>query len=86
VIADLTSADAGHYALTVSNQCGMATSDDAILTIACPADWDQSGAANSADFFAFLNDFFGGAADFNGDGVTSSQDYFDFLTAYFAGC
>jgi hypothetical protein len=52
----------------------------------CPADWDMSGAVNSADFFAFVLDFFAGNADFNHSGETNSQDFFDFLTAFFAGC
>jgi hypothetical protein len=52
----------------------------------CPADWDMSGLVNSADFFAFLLDFFAGHADFNHSGETNSQDFFDFLAAFFAGC
>src|SRR5262249_598487 len=31
----------------------------------CAADWDHSGALDSADLFAFLSDFFAGNADFN---------------------
>jgi hypothetical protein len=53
---------------------------------ACPADWDASGSIDSGDFFAFLNEFFGGAADFNADGLTDSRDFFAFLSAWFAGC
>jgi hypothetical protein len=54
----------------------------------CPADFDHSGAVNSADFFAFLNAFFANAssADINHSGLVDSQDFFDFLAAFFAGC
>jgi hypothetical protein len=62
--------------------------DHAITVRYCPADFDENGAGDSSDFFAFLNAFFAAApeADFNhADGVTS-QDFFDFLTAFFEGC
>lgn len=49
----------------------------------CPCDVDHSGALNSSDFFAFLNQFFGGDADFNNSGKTDSQDLFDFLGCFF---
>jgi len=52
----------------------------------CVADFDQSGAVNSQDFFDFLAAFFAGDADFNCSGATDSQDFFDFLGAFFAGC
>lgn len=54
----------------------------------CAADFDHSGAVNSADFFAFLNEFFAGSAgaDFNHSGAVDSQDFFDFLGAFFMGC
>ena len=52
----------------------------------CPADWTGDGGVNSADFFAFLSDFFNGDADVDSDGATTSQDFFQYLTHFFAGC
>ncbi len=54
--------------------------------IACPCDFNHSGAVNSQDFFDFLNCFFTpgcAAADFNGSGSVNSQDFFDFLNCFF---
>jgi hypothetical protein len=52
----------------------------------CPCDWTADGAVNSDDYFAFLDDYFGGSADFDADGVTNSNDYFAFLDCYFNPC
>jgi len=54
--------------------------------VACPCDWNDSGAVNSQDFFDFIGAFFGGNADFNNNGQTTSQDFFDFLACFFTGC
>ncbi len=50
-----------------------------------PADWDLSGAVNSADFFMYLNDFFAGNADLDGDQATTSADFFEYLNMFFGG-
>jgi hypothetical protein len=67
---------------------GVINGADRLLIASCRADWNNSGAVNSQDYFDFLLDFFASppSADFNGDSVTNSQDYFDFLAAFFAGC
>jgi len=58
------------------------------LFLSCTADYNHSGAINSADFFDFVIDFFSASprADFNHSGAIDSQDFFDFLAAFFAGC
>lgn len=55
---------------------------------ACPADFNADGAANSQDFFDFLNAFFTNdpRADVNADGFVNSQDFFEFIPVFFAGC
>lgn len=54
----------------------------------CPGDFNESGAVNSDDFFAFLDAFFAEdeSADVNDDGVVSSDDFYTFLTDYFSAC
>jgi len=54
----------------------------------CFADFDESGAVDSQDLFAFLDAFFvqDPGADFQRDGFVNSQDFFDFVGAFFAGC
>jgi hypothetical protein len=61
---------------------------DAPIVPMCMADFNQSGAVDSQDFFDFLAAFFAHlpSADFNHSGAVDSQDFFDFLTAFFAGC
>ncbi|MCC6321419.1 MAG: M36 family metallopeptidase [Phycisphaerales bacterium] len=55
---------------------------------ACPADFNEDGAATLQDLFDFLTAFFANNpdADFNASGGVSLQDIFDYLTAYFTGC
>jgi glucose/arabinose dehydrogenase len=50
-----------------------------------PADWDLDGVVNSADFFAFVNDYFAGHADLDGDQATTVADFFEYLDLFFGG-
>ena len=47
-------------------------------------DWDLNGRVDSADFFAFLNDYFEEDGDENLDGRCDSTDFFDYLADFFA--
>ncbi len=54
----------------------------------CPADFNDDGVLNSADFLVFITALFTNlpASDFNADDSINSQDFFDFLGAFFTGC
>jgi probable HAF family extracellular repeat protein len=55
---------------------------------ACPADFNGNGVLSVADVFAYLNEWFAGAAETDVDGVCSLSvaDIFYFLNLWFAGC
>ncbi len=60
----------------------------AVLSVHCPADFNNSGDVSVQDIFDFLAAYFGNdpGADFNNSGIISVQDIFDFLAAYFTPC
>ena len=81
--------DAGAYDVVVTNVCGSATSEPAVLRVRlCMAEFNANGVLNSQDFFDFLTAYFESdpGADFDGSGVVDSADFFGFLDAFFAGC
>ncbi len=86
-IANVSGADGGAYDCVVSNTCGDAISDAALLGV-CDGDFDCDGLVNTLDVLAFLNAWTGGGgrADFNRDGVINTQDVLAFLNAWTGGC
>ncbi|MEK6702565.1 MAG: hypothetical protein AABZ53_09895 [Planctomycetota bacterium] len=71
----------------VSNSCGQATSDVALLTV-CPADFDCDGAVGFGDYQDLVAAFEAGdaEADFTRDGAIDFFDYDEFVVAMEAGC
>ncbi|MBX3368231.1 MAG: NF038122 family metalloprotease [Phycisphaeraceae bacterium] len=96
-----TASDAGSYRVTVTGDCGVVTSAEAILTVnqpgpGCAADYNGDGEFDILDFLDFLDDF-GQCenqpgpcglhdADFNGDTFVDVLDFLDFLDAFGTGC
>jgi len=89
-IANLQPGDAGSYDCLTANNCGTATSQAAVVTVAapCPADLNADGVIDFADYLEFLNlyDALDPRADLNADGVVDFADYLEFLNHYDAGC
>lgn len=53
----------------------------------CRADWDGSGAADAADLFAYLTDYFSGRGEFDSLGASPGVgDLLAFLQAWFTAC
>ena len=54
----------------------------------CPADFDQNGFVNGADFDAFVIEFYYGTllADFDHNGFVNGVDFDGFTAAFVAGC
>lgn len=98
-IDELTAANEGLYACRVSNACGTVVSQSALVYLVghnapppraapCAADYDGRNGVDLLDVFAFLDDWFNGAAaaDFDGVGGVDVLDIFAFLAAWFGGC
>jgi hypothetical protein len=87
-ISGVTRDDAGAYDCVVSNACGSAVTLPALLSVQCPADWDDDGHVTSTDISAFLTAWLASItdgtldADFNADGQVTSTDVSAFLTAW----
>jgi len=87
-IASAQLSDAGVYSVVVTNPCGNATSDDAILQVFCPSDHNQDGFVTGEDFDAFVEAFVLGLpeADFNEDTFVTGEDFDGFVEAFVSGC
>ena len=87
-LASAQLSDAGNYSVVVTNACGSATSNDALLEVFCPADYDLNGFVNGDDFDAFVEAFVAGdpAADFDRNTFVSGDDFDGFVEAFVAGC
>ncbi len=89
-ITNTQASDSGSYDVLITNSCGNITTTAATLTVsvACPADINNSGSTTVQDIFDFLSAYFANlpSGDFNNSGAISVQDIFDFLSAYFVGC
>ena len=62
--------------------------NSSLLLPYCRADFDQNGALNINDLFAFLNAWFARSpqADFNQVNGVSIDDLFAYLNSWFTGC
>lgn len=98
-ISGVRLSDAGSYAVTVTNTCGMTLSPVATVTVFCRADFDRDGMVAVGDIFAFLNAWFascdgtnagapcfGQNADVDNTGTVAVEDIFVFLNVWFSGC
>lgn len=86
-ILDLT--DAGTYDCVVTNSCGSATTNGALLEVFCAADVNLDGFIDAIDYDLFItawlaSDLF---ADYNGDEFVDAIDYDAFINDWLAaGC
>ncbi len=87
-IANITPADTAVYDCVISNPCADTTTDAAVLSIYCFADFNHDGFVNGDDYdtFATLFDLADPRADVNHDGFVNGDDYDVFATAFDAGC
>ncbi len=86
-LTNVSPSDGGSYTCVVTNGCGNATSNAAILNV-CHADFNCDGSLDFFDYDDFVNAFEAGtpSADFNGDTAIDFFDYDDFVTAFETGC
>lgn len=80
--------DAGFYWVVITGSCGQATSAQVLLTVDCPADFDNSGFVDTEDYDAFVAAFEAGTddADFDGSGFVDTEDFDAFVQAFEDGC
>ncbi len=88
-IQGVTGEDEGAYSVVVSNLCGSATSDPAVLNvIVCAADMNGDCVLDVFDFLAFQNLFVARdpLADCDGDGGHDLFDFLCFQNRFAEGC
>jgi hypothetical protein len=96
VIPSVQPGDAGTYDCLISNECGITTSNGAVLTVgnSCYANCDGSTAApilNVNDFICFQQKFAAGDSYANCDGSTAApilnvNDFICFQQQFASGC
>lgn len=88
VIGNVQRSQAGNYDVVVTTECSSATSDTAVLTVLCPADFDADGFVTGIDFDLFVYAFQDGnmSADFDGDGFVSGIDFDLYVYAFEEPC
>ena len=92
-LSAVDAADAGAYDVVITNVCGSATSNDAILTVntsnpPCAADTNADGLLTAADFSAWIAAFNSQApaCDQNNDNLCTAADFSAWIANFNAGC
>ncbi|MEY3231955.1 MAG: hypothetical protein RL689_2044 [Planctomycetota bacterium] len=80
--------DSGTYTLAVTNACGTAISDPAVIDVSCLSDFNLDGGVDGEDLFAFFGVWEQGQAeaDVNQDGGVDFGDVSMFFEKWEAGC
>lgn len=78
----------GSYTLSITNACGVTTTQPAIVEIACPADFNNDGGIDGSDVSAFFEAWETGheSADLNFDGGIDGLDVETFFIRWESGC
>jgi len=87
-IASTDPTQTGQYRVSVTNGCGTISSDVAVVTIVCVADFDGDRTITFNDFATFVGEFEVGLprSDINADGFLDFEDFDAFVRAYERGC
>lgn len=85
-ILDAGPFDAGEYSATLTTACGSFSTAGAMLTVRCPADFNEDGGIDGGDVDAFFAQWENGNADFNQDGGVDGGDVIDFFDRWESGC
>jgi probable HAF family extracellular repeat protein len=78
----------GSYTLAITNPCGVTTTEPAIVSVSCAADWNHDGGIDGDDVILFFqqwdeNDI---GADFTADGSVDGDDVIGFFGRWDLGC